>query len=103
MKIYIQYLFFLGIGIALFLSLIGASKNPETTIVGSWSELEWKYEKVDKNDTLKKDFDTISNYVKEVVGQNLILPRFLICLDKPQTEKFNSNQMVLEMWLVGTN
>jgi len=73
MKIHLQYLLFLGIGIALFLSLLGASKNPETTIVGTWSELAWEYEKVDKNDTLKKDFDTISNYVKEVVGQNLII------------------------------
>lgn len=73
MKTIFHYFLFFGIGMILFLSLISASKNPETAIVGSWNELAWEYEKVNKNDTLKRDFDTISTYVKEVVGQNLII------------------------------
>ena len=38
--------------------------NPEKKIEGTWKESTWEYEKVDKNDTVSKDFKNVSNYVK---------------------------------------
>ena len=74
MKIWIRYLSFFAVGIFLFVSLISMANSPETTIEGEWEELVWEYEKVDKiNDTTKADYDNVSVYVKDVVGQNLII------------------------------
>lgn len=47
--------------------------NPEKKIEGTWKESTWEYEKVDKNDTVSKDFKNVSNYVKEIASQNLVI------------------------------
>ncbi len=49
------------------------SNNPENTIEGQWKELVWEYEKVDKNDTITNDYDNVSDFVKDVVGENLVI------------------------------
>ena len=74
MKIWIRYISFFAVGVFLFVILIGMANSPEATIEGEWKELVWEYEKVDKiNDTTKADYDNVSVYVKDVVGQNLII------------------------------
>jgi hypothetical protein len=74
MKIGIKYVSFFGLGILLFLTLISMSKSPETKLEGEWKELIWEYEKVNKiNDTTKEDYTHLSDYVKAVVGQNLVI------------------------------
>ncbi|CAM3818829.1 hypothetical protein FLCU109888_03040 [Flavobacterium cucumis] len=72
-KIWTQYLLVFGLGIALFIFLISMAKNPEIEIEGEWSELTWEYEKADKNETIKQDFTSISNYVKDLIGENLVI------------------------------
>jgi hypothetical protein len=49
------------------------SISPERIILGEWNEMAWEYEKVDKNDTLNEDYLNISNYVKDRVGQDLVI------------------------------
>lgn len=73
MKIWIRYIGFFTLGISFFVLLISMSNNPENIIEGQWKELAWEYEKVDKNDTVKSDFHNVSDYVKDVVGENLII------------------------------
>jgi hypothetical protein len=73
MKIWIRYIGFFTLGISIFILLISMSNNPENIIEGQWKELVWEYEKVDKNDTVKSDFHNVSDYVKDVVGENLII------------------------------
>ncbi len=72
-KIWTQYILVFGLGIVLFISLISISKNPEIEIEGEWSELTWEYEKADKNETTIQDFTSISNYVKDLIGENLVI------------------------------
>lgn len=73
MKIWIRYIGFFTLGISLFILLISMSNNPENIIEGQWKELVWEYEKVDKNDTITNDFDNVSDFVKDVVGENLVI------------------------------
>ena len=90
MKIWIRYIGFLGLGIFLFISLISVTKNPEATIEGEWRELAWEYEKVDKNDTLNDDFKSVSGYVKEIAGQDLIIHK------AEKWKFFSDGRLVLE-------
>lgn len=90
MKVKIKYALFFGLEIILFLVVINASKNPENIIKGQWKELVWEYEKVDKNDTISKDFKNISNYVKSMIGENLVI-------HKAENWKFYPNgKLILE-------
>ncbi len=73
MKIWIRYIGFFALGISLFILLISMSNNPENAIEGQWKELVWEYEKVDKNDTITNDYNTVSDFVKDVVGENLVI------------------------------
>lgn len=73
MKIWIRYIGFFTLGISLFILLISMSNNPESIIEGQWKELVWEYEKVDKNDTITNDYVNVSDFVKDVVGENLVI------------------------------
>lgn len=73
MKIWIRYIGFFTLGISIFILLISMSNNPENIIEGQWKELVWEYEKVDKNDTITNDYDNVSDFVKDVVGENLVI------------------------------
>lgn len=73
MKIWIRYIGFFTLGISLFILLISMSNNPEHIIEGQWKELVWEYEKVNKNDTITNDYDNVSDFVKDVVGENLVI------------------------------
>lgn len=83
MKIWIRYIGFFALGISLFILLISMSNNPENTIEGQWKELVWEYEKVDKNDTITNDYDNVSDFVKDVVGENLIIHKAESWIFKP--------------------
>ncbi len=73
MKLVYKYLSFFGVGFMLFLVLIHLSKNPEKTIEGEWNELVWEYEKVLKNDTVSADYKAVKNYVKDRIGEKLVI------------------------------
>lgn len=74
MKIWMRYVSFFGIGILLFVTLISMSKSPEITLEGEWKELVWDYEKVPTiNDTTLNDYQNVTSYVKDVVGQDLVI------------------------------
>ncbi|MGV3697790.1 hypothetical protein [Flavobacterium sp.] len=73
MKIWIRYFGFFGLGFFLFTTLISMSQSPEMLIEGEWKELAWEYEKVNRNDTVKSDYITVSSYVKDVAGLDLII------------------------------
>ncbi len=73
MKLWVRYIGFFGFGIFLFVTLMSMSKNPENSIEGQWEELVWEYEKVDINENSSLGFNSISTYVKEMVGENLVI------------------------------
>lgn len=85
MKIGIRYASFLGLAVLLFVTLLSMAKSPEITLEGEWKELVWEYEKVDKiNDTTKEDFNNVTDYVKDVVGQDLVIhkaEKWIFCPD----------------------
>lgn len=83
MKIWIRYIGFFGLGIFLFVFLVSMSNNPENTIKGEWKELVWEYEKVDDNDTINKEFKTVSEYIKDNAGENLIIHKAEKWIFKP--------------------
>lgn len=59
-----------------FVVLIHFSPSPESQILGSWQELAWEYEKVDKqtNDHSQGEgYQDISSYVKSTIGYHLIV------------------------------
>lgn len=73
MKIWIKYIAFFSFGIIGIATLLCLSDNPEKAIEGEWNELAWEYEKVENKDSLLADYQGISNYVKETIGQDLII------------------------------
>lgn len=73
MKYLYKYIGFFALGILLFVLMISASKSPETKIKGEWSELAWEYEKVDKNEGADSSIKEDSNYVKNTMGQDLVI------------------------------
>ncbi len=83
MKIWTRYIGFFALGISLFILLISMSNNPENTIEGQWKELVWEYEKVDKNDTITNDYNNVSDFVKDVVGENLVIHKAESWIFKP--------------------
>ncbi len=83
MKIGVRYLALFGFSFLLFIVLMGSSESPESSIQGQWKELVWEYERVDKNDTTQGDFNTVSQFVKNVVGENLIVHKAEKWIFKP--------------------
>lgn len=73
MKYLYKYIGFFALGILLFVLMISSSKSPETKIKGEWSELAWEYEKVDKNEGADSNIKEDSNYVKNTMGQDLVI------------------------------
>lgn len=61
--------------IGLFLLLTSAS-SPDDLLPGTWQEVSWEYEKVDKNqDSDSLSGKEISNNVKQLISQDLIVHR----------------------------
>ncbi len=88
MKIILKYISLPLLIILCLTVMTSMAENPEKKIEGVWKESVWEYEKVDKNDTVSKDFKNLSNYVKEIASQNLVIHK---------TEKwiFKSNKKLI--------
>ncbi len=56
-----------------FLVTIENVPSPEEYIIGEWKELKWEYEKVDKAQNDSANYKHISDDVKDLIGQNLII------------------------------
>jgi hypothetical protein len=73
MKVIALYFVVFGIAIMGFIAIVKTASSPEEVILGQWSEIEWEYEKPNKRIDPELDKQTLSLYVKEVTGQNLVI------------------------------
>jgi len=73
MRIFIVYFFIFSVAFSGLFYLVFQSESPEALVVGKWSEIAWEYEKADKpiKDSLSKGY--ITEYVKFMTGQSLII------------------------------
>lgn len=83
MKIILKYISLPLLVLLFLIVMTGMAENPEKKIEGTWKELVWEYEKVDKNDTVNKDFKSVSSYVKEIASQNLVIHKAEKWIFKP--------------------
>lgn len=83
MKIILKYISILLLIILCLTVMTSMAENPEKKIEGVWKESIWEYEKVDKNDTVSKDFNNVSGYVKEIASQNLVIHKAEKWIFKP--------------------
>ncbi|MFN3918078.1 MAG: hypothetical protein ACK4K0_10085 [Flavobacteriales bacterium] len=65
--------FVLIVGILPFSILINLSSSPETQILGEWNELTWEYERVNLTGADSLDRKAITEDVKELIGQDLVI------------------------------
>jgi len=73
MRVLLIYIVVLGLGSIGMISIVNKSSNPESIILGEWSEVSWEYEKSDKPIANGMDKRYLSEYVKNVTGQNLVI------------------------------
>jgi len=73
MRIFIVYFFIFSLAFGGLFFLIHQADSPESLVIGQWSEVAWEYEKTDKplKDSLSKGY--ITEYVKFMTGQDLII------------------------------
>lgn len=83
MKIILKYISIPLLIILCLTVMTSMAENPEKKIKGVWKESIWEYEKVDKNDTVSKDFNNVSGYVKEIASQNLVIHKAEKWIFKP--------------------
>ena len=83
MKIILKYISIPLLIILCLTVMTSMAENPEKKIEGVWKESIWEYEKVDKNDTVNKDFSSVSGYVKEIASQNLVIHKAEKWIFKP--------------------
>ena len=83
MKIILKYISIPLLIILCLTVMTSMAENPEKKIEGVWKESIWEYEKVDKNDTVSKDFNNVSGYVKEIASQNLVIHKAEKWIFKP--------------------
>lgn len=79
---YVIGLSFMGL-LLLIVILFQASQNPSRLLVGSWKELSWEYEKVNKNKSEKENLREISEEVKALIGQKLSIHQAETWLFRP--------------------
>jgi hypothetical protein len=60
-------------GIIPFFILINFSSSPERQILGEWDELTWEYERVNITSEDSLDRKAITDDVKELIGQDLVI------------------------------
>lgn len=73
MKIRVLYIIIFTVSIGFFLLLVSGGKSPEEAIVGSWREVSWEYEKVNKADSSTSLTKQIDDNVKNEIAENLII------------------------------
>lgn len=72
-KLWILYIGVIGTGVASFLIMIFLAESPEQVIVGEWTEQAWEYERVNKANGDSVPTKEITDEVKHLIGQNLII------------------------------
>jgi hypothetical protein len=65
--------FVLVFGILPFSILINLSSSPERQILGEWEEMAWEYERVNMTGEDTLDRKAITDDVKELIGQDLVI------------------------------
>jgi hypothetical protein len=73
MKLWITYIAIFSLGLTSFVYVVKNAPSPETVILGEWQELAWEYEKVNKTTNDSDRYKIISDDVKHLIGQNLII------------------------------
>jgi hypothetical protein len=53
--------------------VVHSNYNPERLVLGEWDELVWAYDKVNSNDSNVAKYKTITDEVKNNIGENLII------------------------------
>lgn len=84
MKVWLQYIGVFGTGFLLFFVLINATHSPEQQILGEWKEMAWEYEMVDKADNDITHYSQVSDYVKNSMGQSLVIHKAEVWTFMPQ-------------------
>lgn len=73
MKIW-AFLAIIPIGLlSLSMMMFSGDSSPENAILGKWKEVKWEYEKVDDHDKLSTNKKEVSDHVKQLLGQDLII------------------------------
>jgi hypothetical protein len=73
LRIWIIYLLIISSAFLVMLSLIHYAKSPTKLILGEWKESSWEYEMVNKIDTETTHYKKISEEVKNLIGENLVI------------------------------
>jgi len=72
-RVWFIYTTVIGIGLLSFVIMITKAASPESILLGEWKEQSWEYEKVNKSDKDVTHFKQISDDVKDLLGENLII------------------------------
>lgn len=73
MKIRALYIIIFAAITGFFVLLVTSGKSPEEAIVGSWKEVSWEYEKVNKTNDGESFTKLIDDNVKTEIMENLII------------------------------
>jgi hypothetical protein len=73
LKIWLVYISVISLGLMCIAVMGSTAKNPAGLITGEWKELSWEYEKVNKADTERVHYKEISDEVKELMDEKLVI------------------------------
>lgn len=73
MRLWLIYIAVLVVVFTGIFTLISASSNPETNILGVWEEQQWEYEKVNFKELNSSEIAFNSAELKNLIGQHLVI------------------------------
>ncbi len=102
-RVWSSYLIVALCGITGFFITVENSPSPEDIIIGEWEELKWEYEKVDKTGNDSVNYKHISDDVKDLIGQNLIIHKAetWIFLPDHRVRLLGENTDKIVKWRIG--
>jgi hypothetical protein len=71
LKLYVPFLIVFSSVLFSFLSLSRIASKPEKLLIGKWKEVEWMYEKSDKNQASNKI--ELSDEIKNIISKDLVI------------------------------
>tara|TARA_R110000796_G_scaffold252631_3_gene389362 strand:- start:24601 stop:25089 length:489 start_codon:yes stop_codon:yes gene_type:complete len=81
------YLVSFAIALILFTTMLLNSTSPEENLIGSWKEIAWEYEKVEKESENGNQISkTISKQIKKEIVKNLIIHQAEVWTFSPNGE-----------------
>jgi len=72
-RLWAVYIGVIGTGVTCFLIMILIGESPEQKILGTWTESAWVYERVNMQNHEKEPNKEITDEVKHLIGQKLII------------------------------